>query len=48
MVTIVEMLLVVELAVVKLVSTGGGNGNLARVSGSGCGNSTLMYCWWWR
>lgn len=41
MVMIVEML-VVELAVVTVVSAGGSNGSLVRASGSGCGNGSLM------
>ena len=42
MVMIVEMLLVVELAMVTVVSAGGSNGSLVRASGCGCGNGSLM------
>ena len=42
MVMIVEMLLVVELAMVTVVSAGVSNESLVRASGSGCGNGSLM------
>ena len=37
-----EMVLVVKLAVVTVVSAGGGNESLVRTGGSGCGNGSLM------